>query len=298
MNKARIIISSNSGFCFGVKRALDIARRALRKRGTIYSFGPIIHNPQVVEDFCTKGLKIIKDIKDIKPKKELEPKKEFLLIPSHGVSPDVLRKKGISFINTTCPLVSRVQKIVRDLKEKGYFIIIVGDKKHPEVKGLIGMAGRRSRVVKNKSQAKRLSLKAKKVALISQTTATISDFKEVLSEMDKKNFKKLTSFNTVCKNTIGRQKEAASIAGRVNGMIVIGGKNSANTSKLAQTCKRINKNTCHIESKKDLKIKFLKGKKNIGIATGASTPPYAIKEVIEKINEAQTYGAKRRKSAG
>jgi len=277
MNKTKITISSNSGFCFGVKRALDIAKRALRKRGTIYSFGPIIHNPQVVEDFCSKGLVIIKDIKEIKPKKG------FLLIPSHGVSPDVLRKKSVSFIDTTCPLVSRVHKIVKDLKKKGYFIIIVGDRKHPEVKGLIGIAGRNSRVLKDKKEAKSLNLKAKKVALISQTTATLADFKEVLSEMGKKNFKELTSFNTVCENTIGRQKEAASIAGRVNGMIVIGGKNSANTSKLAQTCKRINKNTCHIESKEDLKIKFLKGKKNIGIATGASTPPHAIKEVIEKI---------------
>ena len=277
MNKAKIIISSNSGFCFGVKRALDIARRALRKRGTIYSFGPIIHNPQVVDSFSRKGLKIIKALKEIKSKKR------YLLIPSHGISPDALRKKNISYINTTCPLVSRVQKIVKDLREKGYFIIIVGDRKHPEVKGLVGMAGRNSCVLEDKKEAKNLNLKLKKAALISQTTATLADFKEILSEISKKNFTELVSFNTVCKNTIDRQREAASIAEKVDTMIIIGGKNSANTSKLAKTCKMVNKNTHHIESRGDLKIKFLKDKKNIGIATGASTPPYAIDEVVDEI---------------
>lgn len=277
MSKTRIIISSNSGFCFGVKRALDIAKRALAGGRTIYSLGPIIHNPQVVRDFSGKGLKIIKDVKKI------GSKKEFLLIPSHGISPNVLRKRNISYIDTTCPLVGRVQNIVKDLKEKRYFIIIVGDGKHPEVKGLIGIAGKNSCVLANKNQAKALNLKAKKVALISQTTATLADFKGILSEIAKKNFTRLVNFNTVCKNTIDRQKKAVSIAERVEAMIVIGGKNSANTSKLIRTCKRVNKNTRHIESKDDLKMSFLKGKKNIGIATGASTPPYAIKEVVEKI---------------
>jgi len=283
MNKKKIIISSNSGFCFGVKRALDIARRTLRKRGTIYSFGPIIHNPQVVDDFSRKGLKIIKNVKEIKPKKELGSKKRFLIIPSHGISPDVLREKRVSFIDTTCPLVGRVQKIVKDLRRKGYFIIIVGDRKHPEVKGLVGMAGRNSCVLEDKKEAKNLNLKSKKVALISQTTATLADFEEILSEVGKKNFMELVSFNTVCKNTIDRQREAASIAEKVDTMIIIGGKNSANTSKLAKTCKMVNRNTHHIESKGDLKIKFLKDKRNIGIATGASTPPYAIDEVVNEI---------------
>ncbi|UCD54721.1 MAG: 4-hydroxy-3-methylbut-2-enyl diphosphate reductase [Candidatus Omnitrophota bacterium] len=278
MNKAKIIISSNSGFCFGVKRALGIARRVLRKHGTIYSFGPIIHNPQVVNGFSGKGLKIIKTLKEIKSKKR------YLLIPSHGISPDALRGKNISRIDTTCPFVSRVQKIVKDLREKGYFIIIVGDRKHPEVKGLVGMAGKNSCcVLADKKEAKRFNLKPKKAALISQTTATLANFKEILSEIGKKNFMELISFNTVCKNTIDRQKEAASIAEKVDAMIIIGGKNSANTSKLARTCKMVNKNTYHIESGRDLKLKFLKDKKNIGIATGASTPPYAIDEVVNEI---------------
>ena len=278
MNKTKIVISSNSGFCFGVKRALDIAKGALKKRKTIYSLGPIIHNPQVVREFSEMGLVVAGDIKKL-------CKDCTLLIPSHGISPDVLKERAFTCIDTTCPLVERVQKIVKNLRKKGYFIIIVGDKKHPEVKGLKGIAGRSSRVLKDRKEAKIFNLpsKTKKVALISQTTASLTNFKEVLSEMTKKDFTEFIHFNTVCKNTIDRQKEAASLAKKVDAMIVIGGKNSANTSKLAKACKDINKNTCHIESFKDLRINFLKGRKTIGIVTGASTPPYAIREVVKKI---------------
>ena len=279
MNKTKIVISSNSGFCFGVKRALDIAKGALKNRKTVYSLGPIIHNPQVVDEFSRKGLKIVRDIRKIKPGNAT------VVLPSHGVNPELLKGKKFTYIDTTCPLVERVQKIIRGLKEKGYFIIIVGDRKHPEVRALRGIAGKNSCVVKDKKEAKALPLpaRAKKAALISQTTASLSNFKEVLSQVVKKDFAELTSFNTVCKNTIDRQREACGMARRVGAMIIIGGKQSANTSKLARSCRAANKNTYHIESGKDLKTHFFKNKKSIGIATGASTPPYVINEVVERI---------------
>jgi 4-hydroxy-3-methylbut-2-enyl diphosphate reductase len=276
----RIIISSNSGFCFGVKRALDIAAGALKEEKTVYSLGPIIHNPQVVDEFFRKGLKITKNIGALKPEKA------SLLIPSHGISPGITKKKSFTFIDTTCPLVGKVQKIVRDLKARGYFIIIVGDRKHPEVRGLVGIAGNGfCAVVKGKNEAKALKLKRKKTALISQTTSSLSNFKEVASEIAKKDFMELVNFNTVCRNTIERQKEAEAIAGKVDAMIVIGGKQSANTSRLAAVCKKANKNTYHIESKNDLRLGLFKNKRKIGIATGASTPPASIREVTEKLKE-------------
>ena len=276
-DKAKIIISSHSGFCFGVERALNIAKGALKKEKTIYSLGPIIHNPQVVRDFQDKGLKIIKNVRNI------GSKKATILISSHGASPDVLKNIRNTFIDTTCPLVGRVQKIVKDFKAKGFFIIIVGDRNHPEVKGLLGMAGSNSCVLKDRSQARKLNIKSKKIVLISQTTALLSNFEDVLSEVSKKDFTKLVNFNTVCKNTIDRQKEGRALAKKVEVMIVIGGKNSANTSRLASICKKVNKNTYHVESKEDLSAKHLKHKKSIGIATGASTPPYAIQEIVKKI---------------
>jgi 4-hydroxy-3-methylbut-2-enyl diphosphate reductase len=253
MNKTKIIVSSNSGFCFGVRRALDIARAALKERKTVYSLGPIIHNPQVADEFSKRGLKIIKDMKKIKAKEAV------LLVPSHGINPSLLKKRRFTL--------------------------------HPEVKGLVGIAGKNSCVVvkdKNEAKALKLSAKAKgsgKAALISQTTASVSNFKGIASEMAKKDLTELATFNTVCKNTIERQKEASRIARAVEAMFVIGGKQSANTSTLAAFCRRANKKTYHIESGKDLRTDFFKNRKSVGVATGASTPPYAIREVIKRIKE-------------
>ncbi len=277
MNKTKIIISPYSGFCFGVKRALDIADKALKKERTVYSLGPIIHNPEVVDEFSKRGLRIVKNINKI------DSGNATVLIPSHGIDPKVLRKKSIRFIDTTCPLVNRVQKIVERLKKAKYYIVIVGDRKHPEVKGLRGIAGRKSVVVKNRTEAKAIKVKDEKVALISQTTAALRNFNEISSELAKKNFKKFVGFNTVCKNTLGRQKEARRIARQVDVMFVVGGRNSANTARLAEICKEVNRNTFHIECGKDLRKSFIKNKNKIGIATGASTPPYAIKKIIERI---------------
>ncbi len=282
MNKKKVIISSNSGFCFGVRRALDMANDALKEGKTVYSLGPIIHNPQVIEEFSKKGLKVVTDTAVLKGQKSVRSK---VLIPSHGISPITLKKIKQDAIDTTCPLVNRVQRIVQELRSKGYFIIIVGDKKHPEVKGLKGIAGKKCKVIKNEKEAADLNIKAKKVALISQTTAPLSKYNAILKEISNKKIQDFVSCNTVCRNTIDRRKEAEEIAREVDAMIIIGGKNSANTTKLAKACKSINKHTYHIESEKDLNKKVLNNKNKIGIATGASTPPYAIREVVKIIKE-------------
>ncbi|MBN1353420.1 MAG: 4-hydroxy-3-methylbut-2-enyl diphosphate reductase [Candidatus Omnitrophica bacterium] len=283
-NSTNLLVSRHSGFCFGVRRALRIAEDALKTHRRVFSLGPIIHNPQVVNEFSKKGLITAKNTRGIKNEKGVT-----VLVPSHGINPEVLKKKRFSYIDTTCPLVGRVQKIVKDLKRRGYFIIIVGNKKHPEVRGLSGIAGKNSLVLKDKFQAKAFNIRGphalqrRRLALIAQTTAAVSNFREILSEIAKKDFTELISFNTVCKNTTDRENEARRLAQKADAMIIIGGKQSANTSKLADTCKKVNKFTYHIESKDDLNNVLLKRKKKIGIATGASTPIYAINEVIEKI---------------
>ena len=282
MQKHKITVSSYSGFCFGVKRALKIAEKALKDKKTVYSIGPIIHNPQVVYEFSKKGLKVISDLRDIKKKHV------HVLIPSHGIDGSLL-KKEIIYIDTTCPLVDRLHGIVKSLRDKGYFIIIAGNKKHPEVKALKSIAGKKACVVKNKTELKKATfLKGKKnssfkVALISQTTASLTDFEEILEEISKKGLSEFISYNTVCKNTLNRQEKARGIAKKVDAMIIIGGKNSANTTKLAEECRKVNKNTFHIESADEIKEKVIKKSKHIGIATGASTPPRAIYEVVSKI---------------
>jgi len=279
MRKTKIIVSPYSGFCFGVRRALEIAEKALRGKKKVYSLGPIIHNPQVVSEFKKKGLAIIDGLRAI------DFKNTRVLIPSHGTSPKILKDKRASYVDTTCPLVARVQNIVRGLRERGYFIVIVGDKKHPEVKGLSGMAGRNSCVLKDRNEARKIGFTAKKIAVISQTTASVSNFRDILSEITKKEFDELLSINTVCKNTIDRQKKAQAIARKVDAMFIIGGKQSANTTKLAGICKKVNSRTYHIESGRDLKGKMLRNARKIGIATGASTPPYAIREFTAKVKK-------------
>jgi len=284
MVRRKIIVSSNCGFCFGVKRALDIATKALQEKTTVFSIGPIIHNPQVVDGFRKRGLRTIKRLDNIRSRNIT------LLIPSHGVSPELLKKKGIDYVDTTCPLVAKVHKAVKELKKRAYFIIIVGDKTHPEVKGLMGIADGACSVLRNKHEAARFKLRSKKIALISQTTASPVDFKEIITEIGKKEFNKFLIINTICKNTIDRQREAQKIAEDTDMMLVIGGKNSANTSRLAELCRKINKSTYHIEEAGDLKKRLFRNRKKIGIVTGASTPTGTIKKVIERIRRFESNG--------
>lgn len=277
MNKTSITVSHYSGFCFGVNRALQIAEEALKKYKVIYSWGPIIHNPQVVEKFSKKNLKIIKDIS------ELKEKKTVFLIPSHGIDPEIIKGKNLICFDTTCPLVKRVQNIMKGLVKKGYFIVIVGKRDHPEVKSLIGIAKDKCIVVKNKQEAEKINLCGRKVAIISQTTSSKSDFNECVDAIAGKNISGLEIFDTICRDTIDRQNAAIEIAKNVDVMFVIGGKNSSNTTLLARLCSQVNKKTHHIESEKELKQYMIMDVKSIGIATGASTPSYAIDEVIKKI---------------
>jgi len=274
---AKIIMSPYSGFCFGVERAINIAKKALSGRRRVYSLGPIIHNPEAVEDLSKKGLEVIESVKG------LDRKKAALLIPSHGADPRLLKKLNFKAFDTTCPRVRRVQDIVREFSEKGYFIVIVGKKDHPEVRSLTGIAGRNSVVVTGAPRAKKLKFKSKKVVVLSQTTSRESDFLETLREVAKKKFLELVAFNTVCEDSIKRQGVARDIAKKVDVMLVIGGKNSSNTSKLKCACYALNKKTYHVESAVGLERKIVKNKGKIGIATGASTPPEAVRKTVERI---------------
>lgn len=285
MVKRKIIVASHSGFCFGVKRALDIATKALNERTPVYSIGPIIHNPEVVENFRKRGLKSVK-----RPPKKKKERNITLLIPSHGISPKIFKEGEADYVDTTCPLVAKVHKAVKELRNKKYFIIIVGDKKHPEVKGLMGMAGTECRVLKYKREAAEFKLHNKRIALISQTTASPVNFREIVLEIARKDFDEFLIKNTICKNTIDRQKEAQRIASKSDMVLVVGGKNSANTSRLAELCRQINRNTYHIEEAGDLNKKLLKRRKRIGIVTGASTPTSTIRKIIERIRRFESNG--------
>ncbi len=276
-----IKLAKKIGFCFGVKRAVTMAEDALKKNNPIYSLGSIIHNKDVVRELSKKGLKVVGDIDDVKG--------GIVVISSHGLSPKVARAihgKGIKIIDTTCPFVLNAQRIAKRLNDEGYRVIIVGDKDHPEVRALVDFAPRSACVIKNKSEARRLKFKPnKKVSIISQTTQSTANFQDVAETILAKRPKELRIFNTICQDAEERQALAERLAGEVDLMLVVGGKDSANTRRLNDVCRRVSRSSRHIETEADLETRWFKDSRKIGIASGASTPDWVIRRVVDKIKK-------------
>jgi len=280
----RIRLSKKIGFCFGVKRAVGMAEKALDKnKSSIYSLGSIIHNSQVVERLSRKGLKVIKDAGRMKG--------GVVVISSHGLSPGITKRilrRGIKIIDTTCPFVLNAQRIARRLGEEGYDVVVVGDAAHPEIKALVDFIpkGRGSRiyVVKDKHAAVRLKLgHDQKVGVISQTTQSSGNFLDVVKVISEKRPRELRVFNTICKDAEERQNFAGRLAKNVGMMLIIGGKNSANTRRLFEVCRKVLADSHLIETDKDLKENWFKKRQVIGVTSGASTPDWVIRKVVNSI---------------
>ncbi|MBB6630159.1 4-hydroxy-3-methylbut-2-enyl diphosphate reductase [Clostridium algidicarnis] len=279
---AKIIISENSGFCFGVKRAVEkalLTQKALNK--PIYTLGPLIHNESVISHLKDHKITPV-DIENLSSLK----KDDTIIIRSHGISKDVyitLKEKELNIVDLTCPFVSHIQKKVNKYYELGYSIIIVGDPNHPEIKGINGWCDNNALVFKNGDVTSSLP---KKVCIVAQTTEKQENFEKVMYVVSKE-CKEFLAFNTICSATETRQKDAFNISKESDKMIVIGGKNSSNTNKLYEICKSNCKDTIHIETAKELPFDFFKVPDStvIGITAGASTPSFVIDEVLNKISE-------------
>ena len=281
----RVKVATHSGFCFGVKRAINIAETTLkdpRHRKNIYSLGPIIHNPQVVSGLSKKGLAVTHDIDNIK--------KGAVIISSHGAPKDLIQKikrKRIKLIDATCPFVKHAHDIVRDLEAEGYRIVIIGDKSHPEVKALLSLAGNRGTTRKprlrrgTRSHAEKIN--SGKIGIVSQTTQNKDDYIRGVLDLLKDDFSELRIFNTICRDTAHRQILTCELLDECDVMIVVGGKNSANTRRLHQICKESRVDTHHIETEQELRKDYFKGKKCAGVVSGASTPDTMVKKVVERI---------------
>ncbi|MDI6891008.1 MAG: 4-hydroxy-3-methylbut-2-enyl diphosphate reductase [Thermodesulfovibrionales bacterium] len=272
----KIIVAKTAGFCFGVKRAVNIAFRVAReKRKGVYTLGPIIHNPQVVERLKEKG---IVPIEDIKAKKDIKA----LIIRTHGI-PLYLSKEissiGCEIIDATCPFVKKAQYYAKLLREEDYQVVILGEKEHPEVKGLMSYASDDVMIVDGKKPLPRLK---SKVGIVVQTTQPVEALKKVLSHAIEY-AKEIKVYNTICNSTALRLKETEEMARKVDVMVVVGGKNSANTTQLARLCGSLSVSTYHVETSSEIEDGWFKGAKKIGITAGASTPDWIIKEVEERI---------------
>lgn len=290
----KVFIGENSGFCFGVKRAIDKIVELTDKKEKVYSLGYVIHNPQAIEKIKQKGAEIIENPEDIlklsnqnsQPKNGITPIDGKVVIRTHGVKKEItetLKKNKVDFFDATCPFVTRSQRIVEKLSDQGYGIVIFGNPEHPEIVGVVSYAKTKNVFVVQKPEDVELIPPMKKIAVVSQTTQKLDDYIEIVKKLIEKGFE-IRVFNTVCEVTVDAQKEAYEIAKMSDIVIVIGGKMSSNTDKLYKVCKNIT-SAYKIETADEIDPSWLKGKKNIGIVAGTSTPDWIIKDTIKKIEE-------------
>ena len=275
-----VILAKSAGFCFGVKRAVDTVYEQTGKKN-VYTFGPIIHNEEVVKDLEKKGVFVINTMEELDDITE-----GTVIIRSHGVSSAVyeaLQKKGVEIVDATCPFVLKIHNIVKQESANGKQIVIIGNEKHPEVEGIMGWSKIQVHVVDTAEKAQNLQLDPQReVCIVSQTTFNYNKFKELVEIISEKGYNIIIR-NTICNATEERQTEAREIAKRVDAMIVVGGSSSSNTRKLYEICKNECKDTYYIQTLNDLDMTSLGKADCIGITAGASTPNNIIQEVYTNV---------------
>ena len=283
----KVIKAKTAGFCFGVKRAVDTVYEQVEKCGgrQIYTYGPIIHNEEVVKDMERKGVTVLRS------EEELDALEDgIVIIRSHGVEKriyDKLNARGIGIVDATCPFVKKIHDIVSEQSAQGKYIVIIGNPEHPEVRGIRGWAGERACVIQNSDDAENFSPdKNEKICIVSQTTFNYNKFKDLVEIISEKSYY-VSVLNTICNATKERQSEAESIAETVDAMIVIGDKHSSNTQKLFEICRKACNNTYYIQTLGDLDLNQLGSVETVGITAGASTPNNIIEEVQNNVVSSQ-----------
>lgn len=278
----KVTVADSAGFCFGVKRAVETVYEQVEKSGqSVYTFGPIIHNEEVVSDLASRGVKVLNSIEELKMVGD-----GIIVIRSHGVAKavyDAIAEQQLECVDATCPYVKKIHRIVKEQSCNGREIVIIGNGEHPEVTGIMGWCEGPVKAVETTSQAMEYLEKCgKKICIVAQTTFNYNKFKELVEIFAKKRYDNIV-LNTICNATEERQTNAKRIAGEVDAMIVIGGKNSSNTQKLYDICKRECKNTYYIQTLVDLDFKPFQSFSHVGITAGASTPNNIIEEVQKHV---------------
>ncbi len=278
-----IKVAKTAGFCFGVKRAVDLVYKEADNKccEKIYTYGPIIHNEEVMKDMKSKGIEIIHSEEELK-----NIQSGVVIIRSHGVPKRIqtmLEQQGLKCEDATCPFVKKIHRIVEEESKKGKHILIIGDENHPEVMGIKGWSDTDVTVIKTEEDARNFEVAPETpICIVSQTTFNYNKFKYLVEIISEKNYN-ISVLNTICSATKERQTEAESIAKEVDVMIVIGDKHSSNTQKLFEICSRSCANTHYIQTLKDLDMNQLKSARMVGITAGASTPNNIIEEVQNNV---------------
>ena len=274
----KIHIADPTGLCFGVRRAISKLEEELLRSGTVYSLGSPIHNPQETHRLTGMGLVVVESAEEV-------PAGSVAFIRAHGVTPlqaDILMKKCRKVVDGTCPFVKTAQKRAKDLSSEGYVVVISGDRHHPEVRGIMGYVEGEVAVVSSEEGIPD-NLKGRRCGILSQTTQKVGSFAALVGSFIKVS-PEIKVYNTICKATLARQDSVCRLASKVDGMIILGGRNSANTKKLAEISMDVGVSTLWIEHAGEIDRGWLQNRDDIGIAAGGSTPDWLIKELTQKLN--------------
>ena len=275
----KIIGAQHRGFCYGVKRAVGMAEACIGKPGRVHTLGPIIHNPQMVKRLSDEGISVVNDLSQVNDN-------STIIIRSHGVGPKVYAEaqaKNLEIIDATCPHVQKAQQAALQLFKDGYTVVVIGEKHHPEVKSIMEWSDNTALVVETIAEAVKMPAHAK-IGVVAQTTFGGDVFQAIIDVLQGK-CDELKVNRTICTATDLRQQSALALASEVDVMIVVGGKNSANTTRLQELCSDAGSIVYHIETAQELIISYFEGVQTVGITAGASTPDYLIEEVYQKVHE-------------
>lgn len=281
-----IVLGKTAGFCYGVRNAVTNAEEKLKEHKHVSCLGELVHNGEVIRKLENLGMHVVEKIEDANEK---------VIIRAHGIAKEIYNKAkqlNIQIFDFTCPSVLKIHKIAEEYAEKGYYIFLIGTKKHPETLGTISFCGNNSYLLENEEEIDDAienlnKSKIKKLFIIVQTTFSLEKFETMINDIKSKlnNDIELEVKNTICNATKIRQEETSNISKNVQCMIIIGGKNSSNTKKLYEIAKENCENTYIIETKNELQLEILKKYDKIGIMAGASTPDESINEVINALQE-------------
>jgi len=280
-----VIVADNAGFCFGVKRAIKMANDTMDGAGMrVKSLGSLIHNPQVVNSFRERGLEVVGDLDSVDPE-------DTVIIRSHGVGPELKQdaaQRGLKVVDTTCPFVTKAQQYAAKLITDGYKVVMIGDKDHPEVIGVVAHTQNRAIVINTVSEAETLKF-IPRMGVVFQTTHSIGHVQEIVGALLKRG-KEVRVFNTLCGATTSMQKTAIELSSEVEAMVIVGGRQSANTAQLAEVCRKVNPRVLQIEAADEIDEDWFQGLTRVGLSAGASTPDEVIAEVLDRITKIEASG--------
>jgi len=267
----KVIVARPMGFCFGVERAIGLAKSGKKQFGRISTLGELVHNPLVLKELEREGIRSVRSARQVR--------EGALVIRAHGCPPETFAectRLGIALVDATCPYVRKVQNVARRLKDKGYTVVVVGERNHPEVKSILGHCEGRGRVYSPK-----MRLKGGKIGVVAQTTMSRERLREAVASLSRFRYNELRVFDTICEEVAARQLAAARIAQQVDLVVVVGGRNSANSSRLAEIARNAGRRVVFVERASEVPLRIVERADRVGIVAGSSTPSRVVSEIVD-----------------